>query len=458
MTEVSRAAASFRDPAGFVFQRDGTLYRQVNQVGQADYDRFISSGLYETLSRNGQLVSHEEVSEEAASPSLAYRVIRPERVPFISYPYEWSFGQLQAAALLTLDLQSSALEHGMSLKDASAYNVQFVGSSPVFIDTLSFETYEAGSPWVAYQQFCRHFLAPLALMSRVDIRLNQLLRANIDGIPLDLASRLLPALSKLNPGLLIHLHLHATMQGTHSDRQAAPPKGGFKQTSMLGLIDNLRSTVKSLAWKQPKTEWRDYTSDNSYTDRARTHKHELIDRFLKEANPSAVWDVGGNTGEYSRIASGQGRPTVSFDIDPACVERNFQQASTENDRRILPLLLDLTNPSPGIGWSCAERSSLIERGPAELVMALALVHHLAIVHNVPLPDIAEFFAKIGRQLIIEFVPKDDVQVQRLLKGRRDIFDHYSQADFEAAFQGRFEICERVTIEENGRVLYRMVRS
>jgi ribosomal protein L11 methylase PrmA len=226
---------------------------------------------------------------------------------------------------------------------------------------------------------------------------------------------------------------------------------------MLGMIESLESTVKGLVWKQPRTEWAGYTSDNTYTKNARKHKHEIVSEYLDQVAPESVWDLGANTGEYSRLASSRGIQTVSFDIDPACVERNYRAANEANDRNVLPLLADLTNPSPAAGWASSERQSFADRGPVDLVMALALVHHLAIVHNLPLSHIAEFFSQLCQSLIIEFVPKDDPQVVRLLRGRVDIFDHYTRQDFEAAFRERFRICRSATIVENGRILYLMER-
>jgi len=214
----SRLSASFRDPSGFLFTRQGVLYRQVNQAYQPHYDKLLNSGLYDKLVKAGLLIPHEEVGVEPAEPSLAYKVLRPERVDFISYPYEWSFSQLQDAALATMAIQKLALDAGMVLKDSSAYNIQFYRGRPVLIDTLSFEAYREGEPWVAYRQFCQHFLAPLSLMAYTDVRLNQLLRIYIDGVPLDLAVRLLPGRTRFDLGLATHIHLHAVAQQRYADK------------------------------------------------------------------------------------------------------------------------------------------------------------------------------------------------------------------------------------------------
>jgi ribosomal protein L11 methylase PrmA len=454
MIESARSEASFRDPSGFIFDRGRELFRQVNLSYKDDYDRLIGSGLYAELVGDGLLIPHKEVDAEPAIAEAAYRVLRPERVPFVSYPYEWCFGQYRDAALLTLEVQRRAIGAGMSLKDASAYNVQFRGARPVFIDTLSFEAYHEGEPWVAYRQFCQHFLAPVALMSRVDVRLPQILRANIDGVPMDLASRLLPWRTRFNPGLLMHVHLHARLQGAHGGGSSTAPRRGFGRRSMLGLIDHLASTIRGLRWS-PEGEWAGYTEDNTYSAAAHEHKRKLVAEFLEIAGPSTVWDLGANTGEYSRIASGRGSSTVSFDLDPACVERNYIEAARDGEAGLLPLVLDLANPSPGLGWRNRERASLTGRGPADLVLALALIHHLAIANNLPFPHVVDFFHEAGRWLVVEFVPKDDPQVGRLLRSRRDIFDAYNLKEFEASFRERFAIHRAEPIAESGRVLYLM---
>lgn len=457
MCESTADASSFRDPGGFIFRRGGRLFRQVNHESRADYDRLIDSGLYRELAEDGLLVAHEEVDEPPHVPEVASRVIAPQMIPFISYPYEWCFGQLKAAALLTLAIQRRSIARGMSLKDASAFNVQFRGASPVFIDTLSFASYDEGRPWVAYRQFCEHFLAPLALMARVDPRLSALLRPHLDGIPLDLAARLLPGSTRLKPGLLLHIHLHARSKRVHDPKAAPPRPRPFPKSALLGLVDSLESTVRGLRWEPAGTEWADYYADTNYSDAALDEKGRLVASFLGRVAPGTAWDLGANTGRFSRIASGLGASTVAFDVDPAAVEHNFREASRGGEKNLLPLLLDLTNPSPGLGWQSRERLSLAERGPADVVLALALVHHLAIGHNVPLAKVAEFLASVGWSLIIEFVPKSDSQARRLLVVREDVFPNYTREGFESAFAGHFETEAVAPISGTERTLYLMRR-
>jgi ribosomal protein L11 methylase PrmA len=453
-------SASFRDPSGFLFTREQKLYRQVNRSYQDNYDQLLTSGLYEKLVKAQLLIPHKEVNIEAADPSLAYMVIEPERVHFISYPYEWSFSQLKDAALTTLRIQRLALRHGMTLKDASAYNIQFNNGKTTLIDTLSFEEYQNGKPWAAYRQFCQHFLAPLALMAKKDIRLIQLLRIYIDGVPLDLASELLPFSTRLDFGLLSHLHLHAKAQNRYA-RTAADisfqQKRSMSKASLMGFLEHLENTIKKLNWLPSGTEWAEYYSITNYSEVAFKHKQEMINEWLTRVSPSSVWDLGANDGEFTRLASEKGISSVAFDIDPAAVEKNYQRVKKEQSPNLLPLVLDLTNPSPSLGWHNQERQSLLDRGPSDMVFALALIHHLAISNNVPLSNTAEFFRDAGRWLIIEFVPKSDSMVQKLLSSRLDIFDRYTNKDFEKAYESCFLIHERVNLRESERVLYLMER-
>jgi len=452
-----RVAGSFRDPNGFIFKQDGTLYRQINQSYASEYSLLMESALYARLIKAGLLIPHEESNVPPDEPAQAFKVIQPEYVPFISYPYEWSFGLLKEAALATLSIQKRALKAGMTLKDASAYNIQFVGGRAVLIDSLSFDIYHEGEPWVAYRQFCQHFLAPLALMAHTDIRLGQLLRVYIDGVPLDLVSRLLPFRSRLDFGLLTHIHLHARLQKQSADptAQTKGSSGKVTKQAMQGLIESLEATVKKLNWKPADTEWGDYYNITNYSDTAFQHKQSLISSWISRVAPKLVWDLGANDGTFSRLAGDRDILAISFDIDPAAVEQNYQQVKAKKEKNIIPLLLDLTNPSPAIGWHNRERDSFLNRAPADLVLALALIHHLAISNNVPLPQLADFFADAGKWLVIEFVPKSDSQVQKLLLSRKDIFSNYTRESFEDAFQERFIVHEKISVQDSERHLYLM---
>lgn len=455
---MQKISSSFRDPFGFIYTREGTLYRQINKEGRLAYEQLMASGLYGNLVRNDWLIAHHDVDKPSFDETNSYCVIEPELIPFISYPYEWSFSQLKDAALLTLDIQLLAIRHGMVLRDASAYNIQFKQGRPILIDTLSLGPYEEGKSWEAYRQFCQHFLAPLLLMSKRDIRLNSLSKVYMDGVPLDLASSLLPATSWFSPHILMHVHLHAKAQKAYSGSENISSSSKMSprplsRNGLLGIISGLRGMIEKLDWRPIGTEWADYYQNTNYSDDAFGQKSKIIGDYLDDIRPCSVWDMGANTGLFSRLASRRGIPTVAFDIDPAAVEVNYRKLREANERDILPLVMDLTNPSSAIGWGNEERSSLTARSPGDCVLALALIHHLAISNNVPLDKIAAFMASVCSNLIIEFVPKCDSQVIRLLSSREDIFHDYHEQGFEYAFGKEFVIRKKMPVTGSQRVLY-----
>jgi ribosomal protein L11 methylase PrmA len=336
--------------------------------------------------------------------------------------------------------------------------VQFLGGRPVFIDTLSFGVRREGEPWPGYKQFCQHFLAPLAIMAGTDARLGRLHRIHIDGVPLDLAARLLPITARLRPGLAFHLFLHQRfVRGagdTTVDRNARRARAArVTESGLLGLFESLESTVSSLRWRRGRTEWGDYYLRTNYSDTAMAHKERIVSEHLERTRPGSVWDLGANVGRFARLASERGIPTVAFDVDDVAVEEGFQETRRRGDERTLHLVQDLTNPSGALGWAHTERASLAERGPADCVLALGLIHHLAIGSNLPLARIVEFLCDIGRTAVVEFVPKTDSQVKRLLAAREDVFDEYRRDRFEQIVERRFEICSREPLRDSERWLY-----
>lgn len=455
MTDIVLHPASFRDSDGYIFSERGVFYRQVNPSYKDTYDRLVQSGLFAKLWVDGLLLEHEEIEPKLGSG--AYRLLRPRQLATVTYPYEWCFSQLKDAALLTLHIQRRAIEAGFSLKDASAYNVQLHDGRPVFIDTLSFEPLVEGKPWAAYRQFCQHFLAPLALMAKLDARLALISREFIDGVPLDLASRLLPTRTRFNLGLLLHLHLHAKAQRRFVKRKKKVVTRPISKQGLLGILANLESTVRGLEWKPSGTEWGDYYGITNYAAEARGDKVQAVDAFIAESGAKTVWDLGANDGTYSRLAVARGLPTVAWDIDPVAVEKNYRRMRVEKTKLLVPAVVDLTNPSPALGWNLEERMSFLQRGRPDLALALALIHHLAIGNNLPLTRCADFFASVADQLVIEWIPKTDSKVQEMLQNRPDVFRGYSEDGFEAAMGTRFAIGGKHKIRGSERVLYRLCR-
>ena len=429
--------------------------------GAADWTAFRSTGLYERLAADRLIVEHHDQPLELAAVSGSVAVIRPRMIDVISYPYEWSFSQLKEAALLTLELQARALDAGMRLKDASAYNIQLDAGRPILIDSLSFELAAPTEPWPAYRQFCEHFLAPLALIAHRDARCGLMLREFIDGIPLELAARLLPGRTRLNLGLSAHIHLHAGAQRRAANEPppaagAQKPERRISETGQRALLDSLRRTVEGLRW-QPSSHWSEYASTTSYSDAATASKGEIVREMLASVGGRSAWDVGANTGVYSAMAADAGYRVVAWDQDAASVDAHWRRVRGDGNPTILPLICDLANPSPAIGWALEERSSFLNRGEPDVMLALALVHHLAIGNNVPLPGVARLFARMAPRAIVEFVPKEDPMTRRLLAARRDIFEHYTIDGFREAFGGPFRIVREATVADSPRTIFLLER-
>lgn len=450
--------SSFRDPHGFVFRSKGLLLRQVNEVHRIHFDAMIESGLYESLTSEGVLIPHDEVSLELAVTPSAYRVIRPEEIPFVSYPYEWSFSALRDAALLTLRAQELAMAHGMSLRDASAYNVQFLRGKPILIDTLSFELARSGEPWTPYRQFCEHFLAPLAMMSMRDVRMGRVSSTYLDGVPLDLAAMLLPAKARLDTGLQLHLRMHARSQVRHADSEVARGRARLSSRALAGLLSSLRKSVEKLESPAGTSAWSDYRDEaDHYPPVAAERKESLVHSWIDQIPSTTIWDLGANTGWFATIAATKGKQTVALDSDALAIDIAYREMRRNNVEHLLPLVMDITNPSPALGWAHRERLSLLERGPADLVLALAVIHHLAIGKNVPLAQIAHLLAQIGSWVILEWVPKEDRKISWMLRAREDVFEDYREDVLVAQLRESFIIEAREQLPDIGRVMYLLSR-
>lgn len=452
----SEVYCSFRDPAGSVYREGGVFYRRIHTAYKDDYDCLMRCGLYETLLNSGMLMPHHEVNV-LNEQDFTYKTIQPDNLTFVSYPYEWCFGQLKDAALTLLKIQQTTLRFGMTLKDACADNVQFKDSRPILIDTLSFQRYKEGEPWVAYRQFCQHFLAPLALMAYSDVHLNQLLRIFQDGIPLDVASRLLPLRTRLRFGLLSHIHLHARVQRHYQNRCPQPRTLRLKHLAFNALIDNLISIIHRLHWKAYPSAWSSYYTKTIYTPVALSDKERIISEWIEQVKPRLVFDFGANTGLFSRLCSGKGIETVAFDSDYAVVQQHYQACVRENRKHILPLVMDLTNPSPGTGWANRERMSLAERGPADLGLILSLIHHLAIPHRIPFRLIAQYLSQLCKAAVVEFIPPYDPQAKHIIATGYSLPQWYTQQVFEEEFSEFFSIRKAMPVADSDRRAYLLLK-
>jgi SAM-dependent methyltransferase len=451
---LTPAPGSFRDPSGFVFLSDSAAYRTITDVFQNDWNRVLESGFARSVVEMGLLVPFEEC------PSLpgSWKTISSPRLPVISYPYEWCFSQLKDAALLTLTLLQLALRHGLVMKDASAFNVQFIGSSPIFIDHLSFEIRKPDKPWPAYLQFCRHFLAPLALYHYRGGGGSRLPSLWIEGLPLGFVSSLLPLRSRFSPSLQIHVHMHARFQDRRSDgRKHADSVKRLKvqPEALEKLCQSLCYAVEDLRLPKQKTQWAEYYSDTNYSKVAAGNKSEIVETVARKNPGRLALDLGANTGEYSRLLAPHYDNVVAADADFMAVEQHYLRLAKERKSNITPLVFDLTNPSPALGFNNEERSSFFERFQADMVTALAILHHLTLGSGIPLARVATCFSCLlrpGGTLVLEFVPSEDSQIQRLMAVRTNVFADYSLEGCLAAFSDFFTLESKLTIQDSCRII------
>ncbi|HUD18953.1 MAG TPA: SAM-dependent methyltransferase [Patescibacteria group bacterium] len=451
---TTRLGSSFRDPSGHVIADKGILKRTISASYIPIYRKAEGSGLYDRLMKDALLIPHRELPRNNRKNNL---VIQPDVIPFISYPYEWCFGELHDAALTTLNIQKTALAYGFSLKDASAYNIQFYNGKPILIDTLSFEPYVAGSPWIAYRQFCMHFLMPLLLMSRKSADFNKLFITHLDGIPLSLGSSLLPKTTLLNPSLLAHIHLHAMMEQKLAGNTARHGNNTLSKDAFVTLLNNLESTIRHLKLRDSQSQWSSYEETHSYGVGGMREKKKIVTTLLRKIHAESALDIGANTGAFTALCIAGGINTIAVDNDHGCIEKLYAANKRNNVTNCLPLCIDITNPSPSIGWENNERSSFLDRTDVDLVLALALIHHIAIGNNVPFDYIARLMSRLGRYLIIEFVPKTDIMVRQMLANRVDVFTNYTKKLFEREFSVYFRVLGTFPVLNTGRVIYLMER-
>ena len=361
---------------------------------------------------------------------------------------------LKDAALLTLQLLKETVSYGLILKDATPYNIQWNEGKLIFIDSLSFEKYNEKEPWIAYRQFCECFLSPLLLMHYSKEPLQQLQLAYPEGIPLSVTKSLLPRRSRFSLHTYLHIHLHANVSAknkTNSSKTAV-----FSKQKLLNLISSLESLVSTLKLAGKKSTWSEYYDEAAQRDNYLEPKKKLISEWARSLSliKTAI-DVGANDGVFSKLLSKLNIYTIATDFDPICINNLYREIKETNKQNLQPLIIDLSNPSPAIGVNNTERQSFISRTKVDLVLALAVIHHLAIGKNIPLDKIASLLYQSGNYLIIEFVPKEDEKVQLMLKSKKDIYNSYTIEKFETVFKEYFLIQNKQLLGNSRRTLYLM---
>jgi hypothetical protein len=454
VTTKQTHSSSFRDPSGYIFTDQGRIKRVINPIYFKQYQALKESGFFKTLFKSGLLIPHEELS--ASEEEI---IIQPETIPFITYPYEWSFNQYKEAALLTLKLQKFCLEKGFSLKDASAFNVTFHNGKAVFIDTLSFDFYEENTPWRAYKQFVTHFFGPLLLAHFHGSEVLKLISNFIDGIPVKTVASMLPFKTKLNPFLYSNIHLLAKFESKHNEDYKGEAKvTALSKKGQLNIIESLYNYIKKLELKE-QSEWGDYYNKTNYSDDAFNLKADLINGWVSQLNAKTAIDVGGNDGTFVRRITADLEQALVCDIDNNAVDYNYKQIKQNKESFITPFVLDVLNPSAAVGFNNKERFSFLKRikdFAPDATLALAVIHHMSLSGNITFDMSAAFFASFSKHLIIEFPKRGDSWVERLLNSKGEFKDHfnfYNSSHFETSYAKYFDLVEQHDIKNTERTLY-----
>ena len=451
---------SFRDPAARVFRYNGGLFRYLSADALRDWEQLASTRFFRQFSDTGRLIGTTRLVDPPPFTDLSsswVAVLKHERVQMLSFPYEWCFGMLQDAALLQLDLLLAALDEGMTMKDATPFNVQWLGTRPTFIDVGSFTHEHPGEAWAGYRQFCQLFLYPLFLQAYKNLPFHPWLRGSLEGIDARHCVKMMSLRDLLRPGVLAHVYLMSKMQaryeGGSRNIQRDLRAAGFSATLVKNNVNRLRRLVARLRWTPGESAWSAYTQSNTYEEKDRETKRRFVSSVAATQRWPCVWDIGCNTGEYSRLVAAHADRVVALDADHPTIERFYHALKTDGNSAILPLVSDVADPSPALGWRSLERPGLGDRAKPDLILCLALVHHLAIGRNIPLPELVDWLAGFGAHLVIEFVDADDPMVQRLLLNRGAVDFSYSRPQFESCLGRSFRVLQSTPLSLGTRVLY-----
>ncbi|MEU7614979.1 class I SAM-dependent methyltransferase [Micromonospora rifamycinica] len=457
---------SFRDPANRVFHLGEQVLRGLGPQAAADWRSLAASDFFAGLLAEGKVCGTTAVDPTTLPDTGWTTVLRHERIPFVSHPYEWSFGMLRDAALLHLEILRRALEAGFTVKDGSAYNLQWRGATPVFIDIGSFAPLVEGEPWAGYRQFCQTLLYPLLLQAHLGVDFQPWLRARVDGIEPDQLRPLFRGVRRLLPGVPTHVHLHGAMQARNATASSSAVTAqlrdaGYSRQLALATVRRLARLVRRLDRRVDGGHWVDYQRTCGYSTRDRAAKESFVAAAVVAGGTARlVLDLGANDGRYARIAARHAAQVVAVEQDPAVVDTLYRALRAEGDRRILPLVMDLADPSPGGGWGGVERAGFAARTHADLVLALAVVHHLAIGRNVPLPAVVDQlvgYVRPGGRLVVEFVHPQDPMARRLFANKpAGIFPDYRRDEFARLLAARCRIERQQDLPSGTRTLYQAV--
>jgi hypothetical protein len=460
MSDVALEPGSFRDRTARVFYHKDRIFRGLSEAALAEWRALSQASFYRQFSTRGAIIRTEECSPPSMPTASTHEwagVLEHEKLPFVSYPYEWSFEMLRDAALLQLDLVIAALDEGFGLKDASAYNLQWKGAAPVFVDIPSFYRRAAGEPWVGYRQFCQMFLYPLLVQAYRDVPFQPWMRGNIEGMDADVCLGLMSARDFLRGGVLVHVYLQAKAQRAYNkttrDVRADLSKAGFDKRIIKANAEGLRKLVAGLRWNPKASTWSDYLKCGHYEEADAAQKRAFVNDVAASHDWRLAWDIGCNLGVFSRIVARRASSVVAMDADALAIDKLYRELKAEQVTNILPLVVNVTDPSPNLGWRNLERKRIDERGRPDLVLALALIHHVVLGGNIPLSEFVQWLRDLGGNLVIEFVTRKDPMVVTLLRNKDDHYADYNEDVFERELAARFAIVRREPLGSGTRIMY-----
>jgi predicted nicotinamide N-methyase len=439
---------SFKDQAARVVKKDGQYFRYIFTAYQEEYAHLMTSGLYSTLVERHLLIPHQEIE---ALEDCDYKIILPEQINFLSLPFEWCYSQWLKVVLAYLEINLVALEHGMILKDATPYNFFLKKGEAILFDTSSFVFFNEPDYWISYRQFCEEMLGPIALMHYKGVDWGRLTLASHQGFSLDFISQNLPTKTWLNLSCLLHLHLHA--KAYHKPSKEKNSSKGFTKEKLIEVIRMIKTTIES--WEdycRYPAYWEDYYEIDIETSEYIADKENTINEILGELKPKRVLDLGANTGKFSEIACKIAENVIALEFDKNCVDKIEKRIKETQNEKLHTILGDLSQTSPDFGLLGKEHLSIFHRAKSDIVMALALTHHLALTKMIPFELIIELLYEFSsRYVLVEFIEKTDRKVIQLLQNNPRYYP--SKEEFELIIKQKFTLLQQKLLDKSVRTLY-----
>lgn len=453
---------SFRDPASLVYYQSGEVRRAVSASALADFHALRATRMFADTVAAGRLIETEETSDPPPSGGWA-GVLGHARVPFVSYPYEWSFSMLKDAALLQLELLDAALGEDITMKDATPYNIQWRGAHPVFIDIPSFQRLEQGEPWAGFRQFCQLFLYPLMLRAYRDVPARPWLRGSLEGISAEEMRHIVRFRDRFRAGVLLYVIMQARAERRYADADRNMRDelraAGFRKEMILANIRRLRRVIATMQPRRRSSGWTTYASTCPHVEQDRAEKAAFVEQAVRGRRFTLAWDLGANDGFFARLIAPVAQQVVAMDHDEPVIDRLYRELRADGPANVLPLMIDLADPSPGLGWDGRERKPLHERGTPDLVLCLALMHHLVIGRTIPTARLLEWLARPGADVILEHAGWEDPMVRRLMRNKRrsEVHADYDETTFRALLKERFVVEREIALPSGHRTLFHLTR-